>query len=122
MQEADERRARLAQVLAIAERAVDGPTFEIIKSAIQADDRLAPIRDAFIEGGDYEAVHMLRELDPIGPRWLLPMSRIDVALQPTQIAQITARPQLPFKPTHLLISKRCENFLIHDIKVGMSSH
>lgn len=122
MSEAADLKARHQQVLAIAERTLDVATLAIIKSALEADHRMAVIRDAFIEGRDHEAVHLIRELDPIGPRALLPTSTTWQVIEPGQTAQITARPQLPFMPTHLLVSQRCRDFMINDIRVANASH
>ena len=122
MSELDDLKARHAQVLTILEhQKLDSPTLAIIRSALEADQRMKIIRDAFIEGRDHEAVHMIRELDPIGPRALLPMSSTWQDIAPAQTCQITARPQLPFQPTHLLVSARCRNFIINDIRVANRS-
>ena len=110
------------QVLAIVSKHLDAHTLEIVKSALRSDERMAVIRDAFLEGRDHEAVAMLRDLDPVGTRALLPMSTSQL-IPPTETAQITARPQVtPFKLTHLLVSRTCAgSFDIDEIRVGNRS-
>jgi len=115
-------RAQNDQVLAIVSKHLDGATLEIVKSALAADARMSVIRDAFLEGRDHEAVHMIRDLDPIGLRRLLPTS-VPAPIPAHASAQITSRPQIaPFKVTHLLVSRTCAEFFnIADIRVGNRS-
>jgi len=111
-----------AEVLAIVREHLDVTTLAIVESALRADARMAVIRDAFLEGRDHEAVKMLRDLDPVKPRMLLPMSTAEGIL-PGQITQITARPQVgPFRLLRLLVSKSCAgSFDINEIRVGTRS-
>jgi hypothetical protein len=122
MSQRDTQVARHDQVLAIVSKHLDSATLEIVRSALAADERMAIIRDAFLEGRDHEAVHMIRELDPIGFRHLLPASTSPI--QPCQSAQITCRPQCApsFQVTHLLVSRTCAEFFnVNEIKVGNRS-
>ena len=115
--------AKNKEVLAIVAKHLDAETLEIVRSALATDDRMLVIRDAFLEGRDHEAVHLIRELDPTVAFWhLLPCSA-NVPILPTQSAQITARPQLgPFAPRYLLVSRNCgAQFMINDIRVGNRS-
>ena len=111
-----------AEVLAIVREHLDASTLAIVESALRADARMVVIRDAFLVGRDHEAVKMLRDLDPVKPRMLLPMST-SVEILPSQSAQITARPQVgPFRLLRLLVSKSCAgSFDINDIRVGTRS-
>jgi len=111
-----------AEVLAIVREHLDASTLAIVESALRADARMIVIRDAFLEGRDHEAVKMLRDLDPVKPRMLLPMSTAQV-IAPSEIAQITARPQVgPFRLLRLLVSKSCAgSFDINEIRVGTRS-
>lgn len=112
------------EVIAIVAKHLDAETLEIVRSALAADDRMQVIRDAFLEGRDHEAVHMIRQLDPAVKLWhLLPCSTGDEQILPTQSAQITARPQSgPFAPRYLLVSRNCgEHFMINDIRVANKS-
>lgn len=122
MSQRDTQVARHDQVLAIVAKHLDGATLEIVRSALAADERMAIIRDAFLEGRDHEAVHMIRELDPIGFRHLLPATA-PTAIHPQQSAQITCRPQVTsFQVTHLLVSRTCAEFFnVNEIKVGNRS-
>lgn len=111
------------EVLSIVAKHLDAETLEIVRSALAADDRMHVIRDAFLEGRDHDGVHMIRQLDPTVKLWhLLPCST-GVPIEPTQSAQITARPQSgPFAPRYLLVSRNCgAHFLINDIRVGTRS-
>lgn len=114
--------AKHEEVLSIVAKHLDAETLEIVRSALASDDRMEVIRDAFLEGRDHDAVHMIRQLDPTVKLWhLLPCST-GVAILPMQSAQITARPQSgPFAPRYLLVSRRCSDFLINDIRVGSRS-
>lgn len=114
--------AKHDQVLAIVGKHLDDTTFEIVKSALAADERMAIIRDAFLDGRDHEAVHMIRNLDPIGFRYLLPASA-SAQIPAHTSAQIICRPQMaPFKVTHLLVSRTCAEFFnINDLRVGNRS-
>jgi len=111
-----------AEVLAIVREHLDVTTLAIVESALRADARMAVIRDAFLEGRDHEAVKMLRDLDPMKPRMLLPMSTAEWIL-PGRSAQIMARPQVgPFQLLRLLVSKSCAgSFDINEIRVGTRS-
>lgn len=123
MSERDLAVARRHQVLKIVEPYLDKTTFAIVESALEsafaADERVAIIRDAFLDGRDHEAVHMIRALDPVGGRWsLLPCSTGETPIPPNQSAQITARPQGgSFDPHHLLVSRSCADFLLNDVRV-----
>jgi hypothetical protein len=122
MSNRDELLAKHEQVLAIVSKHLDDTTLEIVKSALSSDERMLVIRDAFLQGRDYEAVHMIRDLDPIGLRYLLPVSARD-PISSRMSAQITCRPQMaPFQVTHLLVSRTCAEFFnVVDIKVGNRS-
>lgn len=117
MSERDIDIAHRQQVLKIVAPYLDKATLAIVESALAADERMAVIRDAFLEGRDHEAVHMIRALDPVG-RWvLLPCSTM-MRIEPTQSVQITCRPQHgPFDPCHLLVSRSCADFLLNDVRV-----
>ena len=118
----DELAAKHDQVLAIVGKHLDDTTLEIVKSALAADERMAIIRDAFLDGRDHEAVHMIRDLDPIGLRHLLPASA-PAQIPAHALAQIICRPQMaPFKVTHLLVSRTCAEFFnVNDLRVGNRS-
>jgi hypothetical protein len=123
MSSRDALAAKHDQVLAIVAKHLDDTTLEIVKSALASDERMAIIRDAFIEGRDHEAVHMIRELDPIGFRRLLPASAGPTPIPAHTSAQIICHPQIaPFKVTHLLVSRTCAEFFnINDLRVGNRS-
>jgi hypothetical protein len=111
------------EVLAIVTKHLDAETLEIVRSALAADDRMQVIRDAFLEGRDHEAVHLIRQLDPTVKLWYLLPCSSGVPILPTQSAQITARPQSgPFAPRYLLVSRNCgAQFQINDIRVSNRS-
>jgi hypothetical protein len=112
-----------AQVLEIVRAKLDGATAEIVRAALQDADRLTVIRDAFLEGRDALAVKMIRDLDPAaGVRALLPTSTGQNFVFHGGSALITARPQLPFTPLTLLVSRECARFFdINDVRIGMRS-
>jgi hypothetical protein len=59
------------QAIAILEQKLDPSTLAIVRAALDDSDRLAVIRDAFLEGRDAQAVQMILDLDPIGIRKVL---------------------------------------------------
>jgi len=106
------------QAVAILEQKLDPSTLAIVRAALDDSDRLAVIRDAFLEGSDARAVQMIRDLDPVGIRKALGVnSGVQIISQGT--AQINAHPQLPFRATHLIVSPRCAAYFnIDGIRVG----
>lgn len=113
---------RYGEVLAIVRRSVDPTTARLIEEALGDADRLSVIRDLFLNGKDLEAVRELRDLDPVGIRRLLPATASDEWIGVDQSLQITCRPLMPFRPTHLLISRHSAPwFRVNDIRVGMRS-
>lgn len=121
MADASRGSSRLSQAMAILEQRLDPSTLAIVRAALDDSDRLAVIRDAFLEGRDVQAVQMIRDLDPIGIRKALGVASGHVILAGT-VGQIWARPQLPFQATHLVVSPRCAaHFDIEDIRIGNRS-
>jgi hypothetical protein len=106
------------QAVAILEQKLDPSTLAIVRAALDDSDRLAVIRDAFLEGSDARAVQMIRDLDPVGIRKALGVnSGVQIISQGT--AQINAHPQLPFRAAHLIVSPRCAAYFnIDGIRVG----
>lgn len=110
------------QVMNIVRERLDATTAAIIEAAFADHERIKVIRDMFLEGRDVEAVQLIRELDPVGLRKLLPCGSNPHSIQIGQSAQISARPQIPFTPTHLLVSRSCAAaFVVNDIRVGQRS-
>ncbi len=124
----DRSSSRRDQAFAILEQKLDPSTLAIVQAALDDSDRMAVIRDAFLEGRDAQAVQMIRDLDPIGIRKVLGVvSGIrkvlgvvsGTTIVGSQIDVIAARPQLPFRATHLVVSPRCAaHFNIDSIRVG----
>ena len=111
----------LDQALAIVRDKLDSHTAKIIEAAITDANRLAVIRDAFLEGRDVEAVQQLRDLDPIGIRKVLGFDS-GTFIVPAQTVSLTARPQLPFRGTHVAVSPACAAyFQIDDISIRNQS-
>ena len=109
------------ELLQILARDLDPATLEIVRAKLYDAHRLSVIRDAFMEGKDALAVKMIRDLDDYRMIKMLPLSQaINVA--PGQSFQIWARPQLPFRPKHLLISSWCApHLMINEIRIGNRS-
>jgi hypothetical protein len=109
------------QIMAIVRDNLDPSTAKLIELAMDDADRISIIRDAFLEGRDVEAVKMLRDLDPVGIRRVLPFNaRTEVA--GGLHAQVIARPQIPFTGNRLVVAKSCASyFMIDDISVRYRS-
>jgi hypothetical protein len=71
-------------------------------------------------GRDSEAIAALRDLNPTGLYKLLPMSS-GAPLPSGAVAQIMSHPQVPFRPTRLLVSRHSSMFLINDIRLSTRS-
>lgn len=99
-----------------------------------AEERLAIIRDAFLEGRDREAVETLLDLMvneatklghsatpfSVGPGEVMlsvPMFSPQ-AIAPGELAQIYSRPQRAFRARRLLVVDECASFDIHQIYFG----
>jgi hypothetical protein len=108
-------------VLDILRDKVDPTTLALVADAMRDGERLSVIRDMFLEGRDAEAVAAIRDLAPNGQYKLLPISAGAVLVVPNQSAQITARSQVPFRATRLLIGRRSRDFLVNDICLGNRS-
>jgi hypothetical protein len=108
------------KVLSILRGKVDGETLAIVTSALDDSDRMKVIRDAFLEGRDHEAVALLRELDQNQIWTVLPICS-GMQILPFQVAQITARPQLPFRGKRVVIARRSRDFIVNDIRCGRNS-
>jgi hypothetical protein len=113
--------SRRGQAISLLEHKLDPSTLAIVRAALDDSDRLAVIRDAFLEGRDVQAVQMIRDLDPAGIRKALAViSRM--VIEGSRLEQIVARPQVPFRATHLVVSPRCAPFFnIEDIRIGNRS-
>jgi hypothetical protein len=110
-----------AQILEIVRNSLDSKTTRLIEEALKNSDRIAIIRDAFLEGRDLEAVKMIRDLDPVGIRRILGCGTQGREVPARGSAQIMTRPQLPFTPNRFIVSRGSYSFLIADIKVGNRS-
>lgn len=120
---ADERATRPGrdQAIAILRQRLDPQTLAIVRAALDDSDRLAVIRDAFLEGRDVQAVQMIRDLDPVGIRRALGVNS-GVRTLPGTTTQISVRPQLPFRATHLVVSPSCAAYFnIADVRIGARS-
>lgn len=105
----------------ILEQKLDPSTLAIVRAALDDSDRMAVIRDAFLEGKDAQAVQMIRDLDPIGIRKALGVDS-GIEIEGSRLAQIMANPQIPFHAISLVVSARCaSHFNIEDIRVGNHS-
>jgi hypothetical protein len=113
--------SRRSQAISILEQKLDPSTLALVRAALDDSDRLTVIRDAFLEGRDVQAVQMIRDLDPAGIRKALGViSRM--VIEGSRLEQITVRPQVPFRATHLVVSPRCAaHFNIEDIRIGNRS-
>ncbi len=106
------------QIMAIVREHLDASTAKLIEDAMSGAERIAIIRDAFLEGRDVEAVKMLRDLDPIGLRKVLAVNSDQVEIPSQTHAQVTARPQIPFTANRFVVAKSCASyFSIADISV-----
>jgi len=120
MVDAKNNRAGRGQAIAILEQKLDPQTLAIVRAALDDSDRLAVIRDAFLEGRDVQAVQMIRDLDPVGIRKVLGIS--SGVMRSHVDGQIAVRPQLPFRATHLVVSPRCAMYFdVQDIRIGNQS-
>jgi hypothetical protein len=122
-----------AELLEIVRRDLDPVTLAIVEGKLADANRLSIIRDAFMEGRDALAVKMIRDLDEYRVMRLLPISAElrhqtngyttgALGVEPGGSFQITSRPQMPFRPSHLLLSRQsAKQCTIHDIRVGTHS-
>ena len=126
------------ELLQILARDLDPATLEIVRAKLYDAHRLSVIRDAFMEGKDALAVKMIRDLDDMRLMDLLPLCSDFVAnprlrvmtggyadpegLLPMQSAQISARPQIPFRGTNLVIERaHAERVMVNAVQIGNES-
>jgi len=110
------------RIMEVVKHDLDPQTIEIVNEMLYDGHRLSVIRDAFMENRDALAVKMIRDLDPLQGMELLPFST-SVFVEPSQSAQVTARPQrVAFRPRYLILAKEtAEAVDINDIKIGNRS-
>lgn len=127
----------IARVMEIVRKDLDPQTLGIVEEMLRDGDRLAIIRDAFMEGKDAHAVKMIRDLDPMRRMELLPITcdlrgrdggyggyrTGPMGVEPGASFQIIARPQREhFRPRYLILAREtamaCD---LCDIKVGNRS-
>lgn len=110
------------EVLDICASRLDPGVLEVIRSALASDERMAVIRDAFLEGRDHEAVTLLSDLD--NTRYLQKAVGFSSSgvITPASSVQVVVRPQIPFRGCRLLVSLNCcLDFTIDDVRVGYNS-
>lgn len=107
------------QVLNILRKTLDPSQFNLVKAAIDNAEIVDVIRDAFLEGRGYEAVALIKKLDPdAGVRKIQGISSAN-HISAGATAYVTARPQVPFLGRRFVVSPDIANsFLIDDIRVG----
>jgi hypothetical protein len=110
------------RIMEVVKHDLDPQTIEIVNEMLYDGHRLSVIRDAFMENRDALAVKMIRDLDPLQGMELLPFST-SVFVEPSQSAQVTARPQrVSFRPRYLILAREtAEAVDINDIKIGNRS-
>lgn len=111
---------RHSDILDILTKHASPTAVELVRDALEDSARIDKIKKLFQEGNDAAAVMAIRDLSPEDIYKLLPLSS-GVKIMPGESAKIAASPQIPWRPTRLLVGRQGAKFMIDDIKIGTQS-